>query len=171
MTAGQILLRRHRECDASTPLTGNADGDSRLLPTHGAAGRTSRTRVSRAWSLAVRHPATAVGIAAAATRLALIAVLLQRSTVLFPDERRYIDLAATVSSGRSADTYQPGYGQLLYNQTRPFSATLARLFDILGAGRWPGQLLAALCAVAVAVLTCSSPGRCTSACVPHCWRV
>ncbi len=80
---------------------------------------------------------------------------LQLSTngVTFPDERQYIDLAAAVAAGRSANSYHPGYGQRLYNSTRPFSATLARLFDVFGPGRWPGQMLAALCGVAVAVLT------------------
>lgn len=154
MRAGQGLMSQRREAcvlgSERLEETNPAGSPLELI----ASRSTVRTSLSKALTLAVEHPATAIGTAAAAIRSGCIAVLLLSSrNVTFSDERQYIELSAAVSAGRSAESYQPGYGQSLYNETRPFSATLARLFDIFGPSRWTGQLLATSCAVGVAVLT------------------
>lgn len=95
-----------------------------------------------------------VAVVAAAARLALAVVsFVIHQPWLIPDEGQYVDLAATVASGRPAERWAPGYGQSLYDATWVFVAPLRALFDVFGAHRLVGQVWAASLGVGAAVAT------------------
>lgn len=94
-----------------------------------------------------------VAIVALAARLvfALVSFTLTRG-VLIPDEKQYIDLAHTVASGHSADSWSPGYGQSLYDSTWAFTAPIRLLFDLFTTTRLLGQLWSVAFGVVTALL-------------------
>lgn len=112
----------------------------------------SATARSRYWSFALDRPVLTVFVLALATRL-LVAGVVNVVNFRIPDEKQYIDLAATVSSGRPADAWLPGYGQALYDSTRAFTGLLAALYHLTGTSRFTGQVLAAVAGSLTAALT------------------
>lgn len=110
--------------------------------------------VRRAFEVLERHPVLAVGLVAGVARLAVALIsFVASSGYLIPDEAQYVELADTVASGRSANTWTPVYGQQLYDAVWPFIAPLRLLFDVFGSSRIVGQLWVVPFGVAVACAT------------------
>lgn len=108
----------------------------------------------RLLSLADRHPLwTVVLLAALARAVAVVLLGPLRPGVAVPDEQQYLDLAASVASGRGAEAWQPGYGQSLYDSTAAFMRPLTFLVRVFGEHQVVGQLLSAAFGVLAAVLT------------------
>lgn len=100
-----------------------------------------------------RHPVLSVLGAALTVRIAaaIISFLLNHRW-LIPDEGQYLDLVRWVASGRSAESWFPGYGQSLYDSTRVFLSPLVFLFHFLPASRLVAQLWVALFGALTAAL-------------------
>jgi hypothetical protein len=101
------------------------------------------------------HPL--LSVAAVATLLHVLSVVLLgplQEGVAVPDEQQYLDLAASVASGRGAEAWMPGYGQSLYDSTLTFLWPLTLLTRLFGEHQLNGQLIAAVCGTGTAVLAC-----------------
>lgn len=111
-------------------------------------------------STAERRCVLTVGLIAAAARVgvALVSFVLNESH-LVGDELQSLELARTVAIGHTADSWQPGYGQQLYDSTLAFMAPLTTLTRLFGESRLVGQLWVAFLGTAVAVLTTRPPSR------------
>ncbi|MEY2533243.1 MAG: hypothetical protein QOF29_1153, partial [bacterium] len=93
-------------------------------------------------------------VVAFAARLVVVAAsAVVTSGYLIPDEQQYVAMGQAVVRGVPLDQWYPGYGQSLYDATRTFSASLVLMFDLFGATRLTGQLLAAVVGTAAAGVT------------------
>src|SRR4051812_9595860 len=90
--------------------------------------------------------------AAARIAFAFVSAIVNRHG-LVPDEANYVQLARVVASGRSADSWSPGYGQALYRSVWPFIAPITFVFRMIGVSRIAAQLWAVLWGVVAAVAT------------------
>jgi hypothetical protein len=117
------------------------------LPSTGGAvdGPRATGRSRRLLERCLAHPVLVTLFVALLVRVTA-AVLINRlhAGVLIPDEHQYVDLAASVARGDGADAWFPGYGQLLYQTTFPFTGTVAFLFQHIGPYRILAQLVAAV---------------------------
>lgn len=105
-------------------------------------------------ALALRHPIVVLVVVASTARAATaLTSFILHSGSFIGDELQYLELARTVAAGRSADSWQSGYGQQLYDSTRAFTAPLALLTRLFGDARLVGQLWAALWGVITAGLS------------------
>src|SRR5688572_10023896 len=93
-----------------------------------------RTAAGSLWGFAQRRPVLAAVLVATVFRIAcaLLSFVLDSSTLL-PDEQQYLLLAGAVADGVGAEPAFPGYGQAFYESTWPYTAVVARVFDLL----WP----------------------------------
>jgi hypothetical protein len=93
-------------------------------------------------------------VVAFAARLVVVAAsAVVTSGYLIPDEQQYVAMGQAVVRGVPLDQWYPGYGQSLYDATRTFSGSLVLMFDLFGATRLSGQLLAAVVGTAAAGVT------------------
>lgn len=105
-------------------------------------------------SFADQHPLWTVVLLAGLARAVVVTLVGPlRPGVIVPDEQQYLDLAASVASGRGAEAWQPGYGQSLYDSTHTFMRPLTFLVRVFGEHQVVGQLLAAAFGVLCALLT------------------
>lgn len=106
----------------------------------------------RSWGFANRPIITSVGVALVARLIVTIVSFALNKPILIPDEGSYLTLATWVSSGYTADSWQPGYGQFLYDSTWAYVSPLVALFDVFGSSRLIGQLLSVVAGVGAVAL-------------------
>ena len=106
----------------------------------------------------LRRPVLTVVVVAAVVRLVVAAVTFV-GDVDVPDEEIYLDVARRVADGRGAESFRAGYGQDLYDSRWLFLAPLARLADVFGPSRLPGQLLVAAAGTAAVALVALTARR------------
>lgn len=106
----------------------------------------------------LRHPVATVVVVAGVARL-VVAVVLFVAGVVVPDEGTYLTVARRVAAGRGAASYRAGYGQDLYGERWAFLAPLARVVDVFGPSRLPGQLLVAAAGTAAVALVALTARR------------
>lgn len=106
--------------------------------------------LSRVRSYALGRPYATVIAAAVAARLVFaVTSFVVTPSALIGDEIQYVELARWLVSGKSAESWQPGYGYSLYGNTRAFLQPLVWLFWLF----WPSRIFGQLLAVAFGVLT------------------
>lgn len=121
-------------------------GRRRAVPDAPSGGRGRR--------LIRRHPAASLFAVALTARLAFALIsFVVSDSVLIPDERQYIDLAASIADGDGPEGWHPTYGPKLFGDTWAYTGPVAAAFDVLGPSRLWAQLLAAVAGALAAVLT------------------
>jgi hypothetical protein len=133
--------------DVASAVRADVDGERTDL------SQFRRAFFSRIRALALRRTVLTVAVIAAVLRcgLALGSFLVNR-TVLIPDEGQYLSIAQWMADGRTAESWQPGYGYSLFDNTRAFLWPLTGLLRVFGDVRLAGQLFAVVFGVVVAVL-------------------
>jgi predicted outer membrane lipoprotein len=136
---------------------GRAEPDtsaSAFSPAMHQSGRLPARLARRAWHRFLSAPLLTVAIVAVVARTAAVVVLGPLDAgVAIPDEQQYLELAASVASGRGADAWSEGYGQSLYDSTGTFMRPLAAMTWVFGSHQLNGQLIAAVFGVLTAVVT------------------
>lgn len=118
----------------------------------GNAGARDRRVCTRLTTWGTSHPLIAVLVVSLMVRLTTAATsYLVNRPLLVPDEGIYVDLARHVGAGSSAESWYPGWGQALYDQTWAFCAPLALVSRLLWPTRAWGQGFAAIAGAGTAV--------------------